>query len=131
MVQTGRGRSGARALVDRLDGAKHRFDPAAREEKVRALRMLADRRILDPTLLIRFHEALCFLRAHPDDPTVLYLAEQLSTESRADDPVIARLQAALGVRAVLELVIVVAYYCCTTRVANVVRSDPFQFSSDG
>ncbi len=76
MVQTGRGRSGARALVDRLDGAKHRFDPAAREEKVLALRALADRRILDPTLLIRFHEALCFLRAHPDDPTVLYLAEQ-------------------------------------------------------
>ena len=76
MAQTGRGRSGARALVELLDGAKHRFDPTAREEKVRALRMLAGRRILDPVLLVRLHEALCFLQACPDDPAVLDLAEQ-------------------------------------------------------
>ncbi len=76
MADTEAGAVGARRLVELLDGAKHRFDPAAREEKERALRMLADRRILDPALLIRLHEALCFVQAYPDGPAVLDLAEQ-------------------------------------------------------
>ena len=67
----------------------------------------------------------------PVERDVLSLAEQLTVTSQVPDEVIRSLQASIGVRATLELVIVVAYYCCTTRVANVVRSDPFQFSAEG
>ncbi len=67
----------------------------------------------------------------PVERDVLGLAEQLAVSSQVPDELIAALQQAIGVRATLELVIVVSYYCCTTRVANVVRSDPFQFSDQG
>ena len=68
--------TGTRRLVELLDRAKHRFEPAAREEKVRALRALAGRAIRDPSLLIHLHEALCFLQASPDDPEVLDRVEE-------------------------------------------------------
>ena len=67
----------------------------------------------------------------PVERDTLSMTEQLTVGSQVPDELIAALQQAIGVRATLELVIVVAYYCCTTRVANVVRSDPFQFSDEG
>ena len=75
-----------------------------------------------------WRDATCYT---DDERTVLELAEQITTTSHVDDALIVALQESIGVRATLELVIVAAYYCCTTRVANVVRSDPFQFSSEG
>jgi AhpD family alkylhydroperoxidase len=67
----------------------------------------------------------------PVERDVLGLTEQLTVSSQVPDELISALQQSIGVRATLELVIVVSYYCCTTRVANVVRSDPFQFSDEG
>lgn len=64
-----------------------------------------------------------------DECNALHLAEQLTIESRVDDEVIMALQASIGIRATLELVVVAAFYNCTTRVANVVRSDPNQFEA--
>ncbi len=75
-----------------------------------------------------WQEADCY---SPVERDVLDLAEQLTVTSGVPDQIIAALEDAIGIRETLELVIVVSYYCCTTRVANVVRSDPFQFSGDG
>jgi 4-carboxymuconolactone decarboxylase len=66
----------------------------------------------------------------PVERDVLELAEQLTVDSRADDSLVLSLQEAIGVRATLELVVVASYYCCTTRVSNVVRSTPFVFEGD-
>lgn len=62
-------------LVDLLDRSKNRFTPEDRAAKRAALLALAGRPIRDPTLLLRFHEALCFLRAYPDDTDLLRLVE--------------------------------------------------------
>jgi 4-carboxymuconolactone decarboxylase len=66
----------------------------------------------------------------PVEQAVLELAEQVTERSAADDELVVRLQESIGVRATLELVIVASYYCCTTRVANVVRSEPFRFEDE-
>jgi AhpD family alkylhydroperoxidase len=80
------------------------------------------------TSVADWQDADCY---SPVERDVLGLAEQLTVTSQVPDELIRALQESIGVRATLELIIVVAYYCCTTRVANVVRSDPFQFSGDG
>jgi len=64
------------ALVDLLDRSKNRFTPEDRAAKHAALRALAGRSFRDPALLLRFHEALCFLRAYPDDPELLHTVEK-------------------------------------------------------
>ena len=69
------GRPGKAALVDFLDRAKHRFTPEDRATKRKLLVALADRSIRNGPLLLRFHEALCFLRAYPDDAEILALVE--------------------------------------------------------
>ncbi|MBI4572028.1 MAG: hypothetical protein HY713_01920 [candidate division NC10 bacterium] len=63
------------ALVDLLDRSKNRFTPEDRTAKHAALRALAGRSFRDRALLLGFHEALCFLRAYPDDPELLQMVE--------------------------------------------------------
>jgi len=61
---------------------------------------------------------------------VLELAERLTLDSTADDDLVSALQQRIGVQATLELVLVASYYCCTTRVANVLRPQAFVFEPD-
>lgn len=63
-------------LLDSLDEAKRRFDKRAPAELARILKQLARLEFDEAEPLIRFHEALLFLRAHPPNRTVLRLAEQ-------------------------------------------------------
>ena len=60
-----------RALVDALVAAAPRYSPEDRGAKLRLLALLAGRALGDPGLLLRFHEALGFLQAYPDDRQVL------------------------------------------------------------
>ena len=63
------------ALIARLEGAKSRFGRADGAAKRAALAALARLPIRGARLLGRFHEALVFLRAHPDDPALLRAVE--------------------------------------------------------
>jgi hypothetical protein len=60
-----------RALVAELARLAPRFAPAEGAEKCRLLDALATARVGDAGSIARLHEALCFLRAHPDDAEVL------------------------------------------------------------
>jgi hypothetical protein len=60
-----------RALVVELARLAPRFSPADSAEKCGLLDALATARLTDAGSLARLHEALCFLRAHPDDGEVL------------------------------------------------------------
>jgi hypothetical protein len=62
-------------LIEALERSIHRFTPDARETKWHALTALAERPISDGALLLRFHEALCFVRAYPDDARLLARVE--------------------------------------------------------
>jgi hypothetical protein len=65
------------AAVDELDRLKHRYGPADRARKRALLDGLAGRRLRSAGLLRRLHEALCFLRAYPDDARILAAVEAL------------------------------------------------------
>lgn len=65
----------AAAYVEALDGSKNQYGPAAGRAKRAALGALTGLPIEDPATLLRYHEALCFLRAYPDDLEVLGLVE--------------------------------------------------------
>lgn len=61
----------------KLEDSKRRFgaDTAVRLEKL--LRSLGRRRFYDADSLIRFHEALLFIRAYPQSPALVRLADKL------------------------------------------------------
>jgi hypothetical protein len=63
------------AWLRELDSLKTRFGTDAAPRKREILASLRDREINTARDLLRFHEALCFMRAFPDDRTVLALAE--------------------------------------------------------
>lgn len=63
-------------LLDSLDEAKRRFDKRAPAELARFLKQLEPVKFDEAEPLIRFHEALLFLRAHPPNRAVLKLVEQ-------------------------------------------------------
>jgi len=65
------------ALLDQLERGKCRFGEGDGARVLRVLSRLARRRIPDAASLIRFHEALLFLRAYPHSPPVLDEAERL------------------------------------------------------
>jgi len=79
----------ADSLLDRLERARHRRPGAV--ETLRLLRRAGRQEFRDAGRLIRFHEALLFLRAYPHSPAVLRATERLlaSFEGR-----VARLAAA-------------------------------------
>ena len=64
-------------LLDSLDDKKRRFDKRAAVELLRLLKKLARLNIKDAETLIRFHETLLFLRAHPSNRSVLQVIEKL------------------------------------------------------
>ena len=63
-------------LLEQLGSLKTHFSPADREIKVAILRELRTLDISDIPSLIKYHEALCFMRAYPDSPDVLRLVEE-------------------------------------------------------
>ncbi len=63
-----------RDLVDALDQLKARFEPGDAARKANLLRRLAVARITDPAVLVRFHEALLFLVAYPQNATLAKLS---------------------------------------------------------
>ena len=69
-------------LLGRLEESRYRFGPGEAARVVKLLRALEGRGLKDPKFndaasLIRLHEALLFLRAFPQGPSVLRLAEKL------------------------------------------------------
>ncbi|UCF67487.1 MAG: hypothetical protein JSV80_17240, partial [Acidobacteriota bacterium] len=73
-------------LVKRLDTVKDQFGSGGAETKLELLQQLARRRLHRAADVYRFHECLCFLRAHPDSQAVLDAVEQLLSDfpSRSD-----------------------------------------------
>ena len=71
-----RGTGGARFFVNALDKVAPRFTPGDRREKLRLLQRLDVTPIGQPEVLRRYHEALCYLQAYPDDPEVLALVDR-------------------------------------------------------
>ncbi len=68
------------ALVESLGRVTRRFSLTSRLLKLRILAVLRDRPIRRGTLLRRFYDALCFLRAYPDDETLLRDVEKALNE---------------------------------------------------
>lgn len=70
-------------LLDRLDESKRSFSAPDRVVIERTLKALGRRRFTDGESLVRYHEALLFLRAYPQSPTLLKLTEaQLASFAR-------------------------------------------------
>ncbi len=64
-------------LLSNLEAARYRFGPGEPARVLRLLRALEAAHFPDPSSLIRFHEALLFLRAFPQSPAVLRAAEHI------------------------------------------------------
>jgi hypothetical protein len=60
-----------------LDEAKREFDPGSWKSTLQTLRRLARQTIDDPESLIRFHEALLFILAYPQNAQTRQLAQTL------------------------------------------------------
>jgi len=69
-------------LLARLEEARARFGPGDAPRTERLLRTLGRRRFLDPKSLVRFHEALLFLRAFPHSASVVRQTEALLSAFR-------------------------------------------------
>src|SRR5215510_15293611 len=68
--------SRGRRLVEALAAAAPRYSPQDQEQKCQLLEGLERCAIRHPGTLVRFHEALCFLQAYPDDARVLELVDR-------------------------------------------------------
>src|SRR6267142_1610158 len=68
--------SRGRRLVEALAAAVARYSPDDQKQKCRLLESLERCAIRHPGTLLRFHEALCFLQAYPDDARVLELVDR-------------------------------------------------------
>ena len=74
-------------LLTLLEDAKNRFGPREAARTVRLLAQLAPMKFRDPKSLLRFHEALLFLRAFPQGPSLIPSAERLlnTFQKRVDE----------------------------------------------
>jgi hypothetical protein len=70
------GKTFDRQLVE-LEASRYRFGPGEAARVVKLLRALDAARLPDPASLLRFHEALHFLRAFPQGPTVVRATERI------------------------------------------------------
>src|SRR2546426_964419 len=68
--------SRGRRLVEALAAAVARYSPDDQKQKCSLLESLERCAIRHPGALLRFHEALCFLQAYPDDGRVLELVDR-------------------------------------------------------
>ena len=64
-------------LLSQLEESKRQFGGGNERRTEKLLDLLAARRIADADSLIRFHEALLFIRSHPQSPKTFRLAEKL------------------------------------------------------
>jgi hypothetical protein len=64
-------------LLTRLEAAKGRFGPGAAAHIEKLLDQISRKQFRDPKSLLRVHEALLFLRAFPQGPSVVSRAEKL------------------------------------------------------
>src|SRR6266436_7186925 len=62
-----------------LEAFRYRFGPGESARVAKLLSRLDAERFADPALLIRFHEALLFLRAFPQGPAVIRVTERILT----------------------------------------------------
>jgi hypothetical protein len=69
-------------LLARLEEARGRFGPGDARRTEGLLKTIGRRRFLDPKSLVRFHEALLFLRAFPYSATVVRQTEALLSAFR-------------------------------------------------
>ena len=69
-------RRGAAALR-KLERIKADFGPDSASQKAEALVVLESARLETPEAVARLHEALCFLRAYPDDSALLRTVERM------------------------------------------------------
>ena len=65
------------ALLTRLEAARSRFGPGAAAETMRLLGQISRQQFHDAKSLLRFHEALLFLRAFPQGPSLVPQVEKL------------------------------------------------------
>ena len=71
--------------VAQLEENRRRCDDAGRRKVLRLLRQLGGQRFRDAQSLIRFHDALLFLRAHPHNAEVARRAEaRLATAKKKE-----------------------------------------------
>jgi hypothetical protein len=83
-------------LLARLEEARGRFDPGDAARTERLLETLGRRRFRDPKSLVRFHEALLFLRAFPHSANVVRQTEALLSAFRQRVEGLRRLNADLS-----------------------------------
>ena len=69
-------------LLDRLDAAKNAFGPDEGPHPGAILAQLAGQNFKDPDSLVRFHEALLFLRAYPQSSKILRQTERMLSSFR-------------------------------------------------
>jgi hypothetical protein len=62
-------------LIDRLDELKNQFTPRTAQRILRLLHQLSHKKISDPDSLVRYHEILLFLRAYPQNATIVRAVE--------------------------------------------------------
>jgi len=62
-------------LIDSLASLKFAFSPKEASAKAEIIKILSSRDILNPKLILKYHEALCFLQAYPDNPEIKRLAD--------------------------------------------------------
>ncbi len=72
-------KSSPNSLLRRLEHLRDRYDAVSSLEKTVVLRELEGINLPTPLAVSRFHESLCFLRAYPDNSTVLELVESSLT----------------------------------------------------
>jgi len=65
------------SLLSNLEQAKRQFGAGAEARTETLLARLSNRHFRDAESLIRFHEALLFIRSHPQSPAVFEVAENL------------------------------------------------------
>src|SRR5258708_23404708 len=63
--------------LTQLEAFRYRFGPGEAARIVKLLKRLGVARFPDSSSLIRFHEALLFLRAFPQGPVVVRLTERI------------------------------------------------------
>src|SRR5580658_1443703 len=63
--------------LTQLEASRYKFGPGEATRVVKLLNRIDAARFPDPTSLIRFHEALLFLRAFPQAPGVVRITERI------------------------------------------------------
>ncbi len=118
-------RAGPSRLLSRLEALQAEFGGAAAGRKLELLRALGRSRLGTARGVLRLHEALCFLRAYPDDAAVLSEVERLLAgfERRPDLARHARELENSGIAGTA-----ISYACFTEMAGFLVRRFPQQVS---